>query len=69
MFRVIRDLLKYDGRFRVAFIFLSIIVGMSILTLVSPYDPTRTFKVPADMPPSLQHIFGTSSRGQDVFCG
>ena len=67
MLRVIRDLLKYDGRFRVAFIFLSIIVGMAVLTLVSPYDPTRTFKVPADMPPSLQHIFGTSSRGQDLF--
>ncbi len=35
--------------------------------MVSPYDPTQTYKVPADMPPSLEHPFGTNSRGQDMF--
>ena len=67
MLRVIRDLLKHDGRFRIAFVFLLAVGIMSLLSLVSPYDPTRTFKVPADLPPSLEHPFGTSSRGQDVF--
>jgi peptide/nickel transport system permease protein len=67
MLRVIRDLLKHDGRFRIAFVFLLAVGILSLLSLVSPYDPARTFKVPADMPPSLEHPFGTSSRGQDVF--
>lgn len=67
MLRVIRDLLKHDGRFRIAFVFLLAVGILSLLSFVSPYDPGRTFKVPADMPPSLEHLFGTSSRGQDVF--
>lgn len=67
MLRVIRDLLKYDGRFRIAFVFLLAVLILAVLSLVSPYDPTRTFKVPADQPPSLQHPFGTNSRGQDLF--
>jgi peptide/nickel transport system permease protein len=67
MFKVIRDLLKYDGRFRIAFVFLIAITAMSLLTFVSPHDPGRTFRVPADMAPSLEHPFGTNSRGQDLF--
>jgi peptide/nickel transport system permease protein len=67
MLRVIRDLLKHDGRFRIAFVFLLAVGIMSLLSLVSPYNPARTFQVPADLPPSLEHPFGTSSRGQDVF--
>jgi peptide/nickel transport system permease protein len=67
MIRVIRDLLKYDGRFRVAFVFLLAVLLMSVLSAISPYDPGRTFKVTPDMPPSFEHPFGTSSRGQDVF--
>jgi peptide/nickel transport system permease protein len=67
MFKVIRDLLRYDGRFRIAFIFLIAITAMSLLSFVSPHDPGRTFRVPADMSPSLEHPFGTNSRGQDLF--
>jgi peptide/nickel transport system permease protein len=67
MIRVIRDLLRHDGRFRIAFVFLLAILCMSALSLVSPHDPGKTFKVPADLAPSLEHPFGTSSRGQDVF--
>ena len=67
MLTVTRDLLRYDGRFRVAFVFLVLIVILSGLSFVSPYSPARTFEVPADMPPSLSHPFGTSSRGQDLF--
>jgi len=67
MLKVIRDLLKYDGRFRIAFIFLVVVVAMILLSFVSPYDPGKSFVVAMDMPPSLSHIFGTDSRGVDIF--
>jgi peptide/nickel transport system permease protein len=67
MFRVVRDLLSYDGRFRIAFIFLAAVVLMILLSVVSPYDPGKTFVVEMDAPPSLEHLFGTDSRGQDLF--
>lgn len=67
MLTVLRDLFKYDLRFRVAFVFLMIILIMSLLTVVSPHDPKKTFMVPQDMPPSWKHPFGTTSRGQDLF--
>lgn len=67
MLTVLRELLKHDGRFRIAFVFLLVIVIMALLSLVSPYAPGRTFLVPADVPPSLEYPFGTNSRGQDIF--
>jgi peptide/nickel transport system permease protein len=67
MFKVILDLLKYDGRFRIAFIFLAAILLMVFLSFFSPYDPNQTFVVAMDAPPSPDYIFGTNSRGQDIF--
>jgi peptide/nickel transport system permease protein len=67
MLKVIRDLLKHDGRFRIAFIFLIAVVVMVFLSFVSPYDPNKSFQVAMDTPPSFDHIFGTDSRGQDIF--
>ncbi len=67
MWKVTRDLFKYDGRFRIATVFLLAVLILAILSAVSPYDPGKTFKVPQDLPPSWGHPFGTSSRGQDVF--
>jgi peptide/nickel transport system permease protein len=67
MFRVIRDLLKYDRRFRIAVIFLGAVMLMFFLSFFSPYDPNEIFVVPMDMPPSSEHFFGTNSRGQDIF--
>lgn len=67
MLTILRDLLKHDGRFRVAFLFLLATVTLSLLSFVSPYDPGKTFMVPPDMPPSVEYPFGTSSRGQDIF--
>ncbi len=67
MIKVIRDLLKYDGRFRIAFIFLVAVVVMIFLSFVSPYEPNKSFVVAMDTPPSLEHFFGTDSRGQDIF--
>ena len=67
MFKVIRDLLQYDGRFRIAFILLLAVVVMILLSFVSPYEPNKSFQVPMDTPPSLDHFFGTDSRGKDIF--
>lgn len=67
MLTILRDLLKHDGRFRVAFVFLLAIVVLSLLSFVSPYDPGQTFMVPPDLPPSAEYFLGTSSRGQDIF--
>ncbi len=67
MLKVFRDLLKYDGRFRIAFVFLTAVVMMTLLSFVSPYDPSKSFVVPWDLPPSREHLFGTTSRGQDLF--
>ncbi len=64
MFKVIRDLLRYDVRFRIAFIFLLAMVVMIILSFFSPYDPNKSFVVAMDQPPSLEHFFGTDSRGR-----
>ena len=67
MFRVIRDLLKYDRRFRIAMIFLGAVLLMAFLSFFSPYDPNQSFVVPMDAPPSPEYFFGTNSRGQDIF--
>jgi peptide/nickel transport system permease protein len=67
MLKVFRDLFKFDIRFRVAFIFLLFIFVVMILSWLSPYDMSRSFQVGMDLPPSLQHPFGTNTRGQDLF--
>ena len=54
MLKVVRDLLRYDGRFRLALIFLGGIVVMVLLSYDSPYDPRKSFVVPWDL--SLIHI-------------
>ena len=40
---------------------------MIVLSYRSPYDPNKSFVVPWDLPPSWKHLFGTTSRGQDLF--
>ncbi|MDR0908835.1 MAG: ABC transporter permease [Spirochaetaceae bacterium] len=67
MFKVIKDLFKFDIRFRAASIMLVLILLMMFASFFSPYDVEKTYKVGVDMPPSLEHIFGTNSRGQDLF--
>jgi peptide/nickel transport system permease protein len=67
MFKVIRDLLKYDRRFRIAVIFLGAVMLMFFLSFFSPYDPNEIFVVPMDVSPSSEYFFGTNSRGQDIF--
>jgi peptide/nickel transport system permease protein len=66
MLNVLRDLLKYDGRFRVAALFLLLTLLLAALSWVSPQPPNKTYLVPPDVAPSLAYPFGTNSRGQDL---
>jgi peptide/nickel transport system permease protein len=67
MLKILRDLLRFDARFRTAFILLLLTFFIMILSWFSPYDMGKTFQVGMDLSPSLKHPFGTNSRGQDVF--
>jgi peptide/nickel transport system permease protein len=67
MLTVLRDLLRHDSRFRIAFVFLLAVLILASLSWVSPYPPGKTFLVPADVQPSWKYPFGTNSRGQDIF--
>ena len=67
MLATLRDLLRYNAQFRIGVILVGLVATMAGLSLVSPYSPIDTFVVPPDMPPSPAHLFGTTSRGQDVF--
>ncbi|MDI3473423.1 MAG: peptide/nickel transport system permease protein [Thermotogaceae bacterium] len=65
--KIIKDLFKYDKRFSVGFIFVVLILFMAILSFFPPYDPTIPHTFPRDLSPSLKHILGTNSLGQDIF--
>jgi peptide/nickel transport system permease protein len=67
MLATLRDLLRYNPEFRIGTLLLGLVVGMAALSFVSPYQPLDTFVVAPDVPPSWEHPFGTTSRGQDVF--
>ena len=40
---------------------------IAALSFVSPYPPVDLYVVPPDLPPGWRDVFGTTSRGQDVF--
>ena len=67
MIKVLRDLLRFDIKFRIAFVFLCFIFLMMILSWLSPFDMNKTYQVDIDLSPSLRHPLGTNSRGQDIF--
>jgi peptide/nickel transport system permease protein len=67
MLKILLDLLRFDGRFRAAFIMLLFILLLMFLSWFSPYDMGKTFQVGMDLAPSVKHPFGTNTRGQDVF--
>lgn len=67
MWKVLRDLLRYNREFAVGVALLFLVVAVAALSAVSPYPPNDSFVVPPDMPPAWPHVLGTNSRGQDVF--
>jgi peptide/nickel transport system permease protein len=67
MLTVLRDLLRYNVQFRIGLLLTGIVVVIAALSFASPYPPLDVYVVAPDVPPSSAHLFGTTSRGQDVF--
>jgi peptide/nickel transport system permease protein len=67
MLKVLRDLLRHNREFAIGVALLAIVVAVAATSLLSPYPPEDSYVVPPDIPPSWPYIFGTTSRGQDVF--
>lgn len=67
MWTTIRDLFRFNPAFRVGAIIILIVLVMAALSFISPYAPDARRVVPRNAPPSLDHLFGTTSQGQDVF--
>lgn len=64
--KVLRDLFR-DYRFAVSFTVLIVLVGLGVLSLFSPVDPTEWGTFMRDMKPSAEHWLGTDANGQDIF--
>ncbi len=64
---VARDLFRSDTAFRTGGTILVILLALGALSFAAPYGPNDRRVVPIDRPPSLEHVFGTTSLGQDVF--
>lgn len=64
--RTLIELLK-DLRFSLGAGVLLVLLVLSLLSYASPYDPIEWRVVPRDLPPSSEHMLGTTSTGQDVF--
>lgn len=67
MFKVFRDLVRYNAEFAIGLVLVGIVVIFSLLSFFSPVDPTQVYRVAPDQAPNLQYWFGTNSRGQDMF--
>lgn len=67
MFKPLRDLLKTNLEFSIGAALISTILVIALLSFFSPYPPMDMYVTPLDLPPSWPHIFGTTSRGQDMF--
>jgi peptide/nickel transport system permease protein len=67
MWKIARDLFRYNREFAIGSILAGVVVGMAILSAFSPYSPIDIYVVAPDMRPSWAHPFGTTSRGQDAF--
>lgn len=64
---VLRDLVRYNLEFAAGLVLVGLVVVMALLSFVSPYPPLDVYVVAPDVPPSWDYLFGTTSRGQDVF--
>jgi peptide/nickel transport system permease protein len=67
MFVVFRDLVRHNLEFAVGIALMSIVVAFTLLSFFSPVNPTLIYVTVPDRPPSWTHLFGTNSRGQDLF--
>ena len=65
--RIVRDLLKTNKEFALGAALTAIVLIIAALSFVSPYAPLDVYVVAPDVPPGWPYVFGTTSRGQDVF--
>src|SRR5262249_48854162 len=65
--RIFRDLLKTNREFAVGAALTAIVLVIAALSFVAPYAPLDVYVVAPDVPPGWPYVFGTTSRGQDVF--
>jgi len=65
--KVARDLLLRNRGFAAGAALVGLVLVFAALSFVSPYAPLDSYVVPPDLPPTWPHVFGTTSRGQDVF--
>jgi peptide/nickel transport system permease protein len=65
--RIVRDLLKTNKEFALGAALTAIVLIVAALSFVSPYPPLDVYTVTPDVPPNWPFVFGTTSRGQDVF--
>jgi len=61
-----KDLFQ-DYRFKFSFTIVSILFFFAGLSFFSPYDVTLWNEFPRDLSPSTTNLFGTDSRGIDIF--
>lgn len=60
--------MKMNNRLKIGLIILTIMVlGSFILPLFNDVDPVKQGTYPKNLPPSLEHLLGTNSLGQDIF--
>ncbi len=67
MFSVLKDLIRYNIEFTTGVILVGSITIFALLSFVSPYPAESIYLVFPDQPPSPEFLFGTNSRGQDMF--
>lgn len=67
MFKIIRDLLRYNTEFLFGVILTGTVLCLAAISYFSPYPEGMVYVVPPDMPPSWEYWLGTTSRGQEVF--
>ncbi|HEY6354616.1 MAG TPA: ABC transporter permease [Burkholderiaceae bacterium] len=65
--RTLRDLLRTNTEFAVGAVLTAFVFVVAMLSFVSPYPPMDVYIVAPDVPPGWPFVFGTTSRGQDVF--
>lgn len=67
MVHAFTGLWKTSGYFRFGIVTLVFSLVMVVLTFFAPHRPMESYVVAPDMPPSFDYLFGTTSRGQDLF--
>ena len=66
MWKTTQHLFKVDSRFRFGLIAMIICLAVILLAFVNPEDPRKWNAYERDLKPSLTHILGVSSMGQDI---